>query len=74
MESVGCLHQYDYLNAHRGEYAKRNAARTPWNHQVDLKVILTLNFFKNKLEFAVDIFNIGNLISKISTQVYVLYQ
>jgi hypothetical protein len=40
------INNSDYLNAHRGEYAKRNAARTPWNHQVDLKVILTLNFFK----------------------------
>jgi hypothetical protein len=68
MESVGCyINNSDYL--HRGEYAKRNAARTPWNHQVDLKVILTLNFFKNKLEFAVDIFNIGNLISNWGTQV-----
>ena len=66
------INNSDYLNAHRGEYAKRNAARTPWNHQVDLKVIFDTKFFKNKLEFAIDIFNIGNLISKNwGTQVYV---
>lgn len=66
------INNSDYLNTHRGEYAMRNAARTPWNHQVDLKVIFDTKFFKNKLEFAVDIFNIGNLISKNwGTQVYV---
>jgi hypothetical protein len=43
----------DYLRSHQGQYAERNAARTPWNHQVDMKIIsLKLNFIKNKLQFA----------------------
>ena len=58
------INNSDYLSSHRGEYAERNAARTPWNHQIDLKIILDTKLFKNKLEFAFDIFNIGNLINK----------
>ena len=58
------INNSDYLSSHRGEYAERNAARTPWNHQVDLKMIFDTKLFKNKIEFAIDIFNIGNLINK----------
>jgi hypothetical protein len=35
----------DYLT-HRGQYAERNAARTPWNHQVDIKIIYETKFHK----------------------------
>jgi hypothetical protein len=38
---------------------QRNAARTPWNHQVDIKIIYETKFHKNKLQFAFDIFNVG---------------
>jgi hypothetical protein len=66
------INNNDYLNKNRGKYANRNAARTPWNHQVDLKLMYETKLFKNKVEFAIDFFNVGNLISKNwGTQVYV---
>jgi hypothetical protein len=66
------INNSDYLNSHRGQYAERNAARTPWNHQVDIKIIYETKFHKNKLQFAFDIFNVGNLVNRNwGTQVYV---
>lgn len=53
-----------FLSEHRGEYAERNAARTPWNHQIDAKIVFEQKIFKNKIEFSLDIFNVGNLINK----------
>ena len=53
-----------YLSKNRGNYANRNEARTPWNHQVDVKIVLEQKMFKNKIEFSVDIFNFGNLVYK----------
>jgi hypothetical protein len=66
------INNSDYLRKHRGQYAERNAARTPWNHQVDIKIIYETKFYKNKLQFAFDIFNVGNLVNRNwGTQVYV---
>ncbi|QZK90139.1 carboxypeptidase regulatory-like domain-containing protein [Flavobacterium sp. CHNK8] len=66
------INDNDYLSKNRGKYANRNAARTPWNHQVDLKLMYETKLFKNKVEFALDLFNVGNLVSKNwGTQVYV---
>jgi hypothetical protein len=42
---------------HRGQYAERNAARTPWNHQ-EIKIIYETKFHKI-MQFAFDIFNVG---------------
>ncbi|MCR5887066.1 TonB-dependent receptor [Hymenobacter sp. J193] len=60
--------QDDYLNSHRGEYAERNGARTPWTHQFDLRIAQNFNFLaggkKNSLELSLDIINAGNLLSK----------
>lgn len=53
-----------YLSKNRGQYAERNAARTPWNHQIDVKVIFEQKIFKNKMEISIDIFNFGNLLYK----------
>ena len=53
-----------YLNENRGNYAVRNAARTPWNHQIDAKIVFEQKIFKNRIEFSFDIFNFGNLLSK----------
>ena len=66
------INNSNYLNSHRGQYAERNAARTPWNHQVDMKFVFETKFYKNKLQFAFDIFNVGNLLNRNwGTQVYV---
>ncbi|WP_310557304.1 carboxypeptidase-like regulatory domain-containing protein [Flavobacterium sp.] len=53
-----------YLSKNRGQYAERNAARTPWNHQVDAKIVFEKKIFKNKIEFSIDIFNLGNLLNR----------
>jgi hypothetical protein len=57
-----------YLRSHRGQYAERFAARTPWTHQFDVRVAQDFNFMaggkKNTLQVTFDIQNVGNLINK----------
>lgn len=59
--------QDKYLRKHRGQYAERNGAQTPWRNQVDVKVMQDLfaniGKSKNTLQFTLDIFNAGNLIN-----------
>ncbi|MBS1776196.1 MAG: TonB-dependent receptor [Bacteroidetes bacterium] len=57
-----------YLSQHRGQYAERNALRTPWNHNLDLKLMHTWNFNvsktrTNSLQLSLDIFNVLNLMN-----------
>jgi outer membrane receptor protein involved in Fe transport len=62
------INQDKYLKDHKGEYAQRNAATSPWRNQVDFR--LTQEIFKNKgttknsVQFSVDIFNLGNMLNK----------
>lgn len=57
-----------YLSKRRGSYAERNGARTPWNQQLDIKVVHTIMLDKNEnkqsLSIALDVFNLSNTISK----------
>jgi hypothetical protein len=57
-----------YLSHHRGEYAKRNEARSPFQHQFDFRF---LQEFKvkagnstNKIQLSFDILNVGNMLNK----------
>lgn len=56
----------EYLRAHRGQYASRNGARTPWNGQIDLRLSHTIYFKRDKnkqrLEISLDIINLANLL------------
>ncbi|SMG29170.1 TonB-dependent receptor [Sphingobacterium psychroaquaticum] len=56
-----------YLKSRRGKYAERNAARTPFSHQFDLKIaqdlFTNIGKTKNKLQLSIDIMNVGNLIN-----------
>nr|WP_245122344.1 hypothetical protein [Hymenobacter volaticus] len=56
-----------YLRNHRGQYAERFAARTPWTHQVDIRLAQDLNFVaggkKNTIQISFDIQNVGNLLN-----------
>lgn len=56
-----------YLSSRRGQYAERNALRTPWNHELDLKLMHEFKLSKtNKnqsLQISLDIFNVLNLIN-----------
>ncbi|MGB1296150.1 MAG: TonB-dependent receptor domain-containing protein [Flavobacteriales bacterium] len=55
----------DYLKKNRGKYAERNGAKTPWNHEINLKAKYTLELKQGKkIAFSLDIFNLPNLISK----------
>ena len=56
-----------YLSSRKGQYAERNALRTPWNHELDLKLMHEFKLSKtNKnqsLQVSLDIFNVLNLIN-----------
>jgi hypothetical protein len=57
-----------YLSSHRGQYAERNALRTPWNHNLDMKLLHAWNFRINDhrthtLQASLDLFNFLNLLN-----------
>ncbi|RSK40843.1 TonB-dependent receptor [Hymenobacter perfusus] len=57
-----------YLNSHRGQLAERFAGRTPWTHQVDIRIAQDINFLaggkKNTFQITFDVQNVGNLLNK----------
>ncbi len=54
-----------YLRERRGKIAARNGARTPWNHELDMKLEYGLKFKnENRISVAVDILNVFNFINK----------
>ncbi|HTH56066.1 MAG TPA: carboxypeptidase regulatory-like domain-containing protein [Cyclobacteriaceae bacterium] len=58
-----------YLSKHRGEYTTRNGARTPWNNQMDLRLMHDFNFKvgggkTNTLQLTFDIINFSNMLNK----------
>lgn len=62
-----------YLKKHKGEYAKANAAYSPWMHRFDLRVVqefgLKVGKKEHRLQLNLDVMNIGNLLnSKWGTQ------
>ena len=55
----------EYLKNHIGKNTTRNADRLPWENHFDLKVEEGFAFYKqHTLSFVVNVFNIGNMISK----------
>ncbi len=61
------IDRHDYLRSRRGDYAERNALRTPFEHVVDLKLsqelFTNLGGRRNTLEVTLDIFNFTNLLN-----------
>lgn len=57
-----------YLRRHKGQYAERNSALTPWYNRVDMRFLqdffITTGSTKHTLQFSVDVLNLPNLISK----------
>ncbi|PJJ59514.1 TonB-dependent receptor [Hymenobacter chitinivorans] len=54
-----------YLASRRGRYAERNAARTPWTQQLDLRLTAKLPLTASgaqRLEVTFDVINLGNLL------------
>ncbi len=53
-----------YLKKHRGEYAARNGARTPWNSELDLKLMHEFKFGKShSIQVSFDVFNFLNMLN-----------
>lgn len=62
------IEQDDYLKKHRGEVTERNAARTPFYHRLDAKILQDIfsNFGgkrRHTLQFSADILNFPNLLN-----------
>lgn len=61
------VEQDDYLKSHKGEYAEAYSARAPWLHRFDFKFAhdfeLKFGSTKHRLQFSVDIMNVGNLLN-----------
>lgn len=56
--------QDDYMNANRGKYAGKYAQLAPWYSNWDLRLLQEYRLAdKRKIEFSIDILNVGNLIS-----------
>ncbi|MGB1042488.1 MAG: carboxypeptidase regulatory-like domain-containing protein [Tenacibaculum sp.] len=59
------INSNDYLRNNRGNYAERNGARTPWNHQLDAKFAYNIPLKNNKnIQISADVFNVLNLVNK----------
>jgi hypothetical protein len=53
-----------YLSKHRGQDAKRNASRTPFENIFDFKIAQVIPIIKShKIEITFDILNVGNLLN-----------
>jgi hypothetical protein len=56
-----------YLKTRRGQYAERNALRTPWNHELDMKLMHEFKLSKtnkqHSLQLSLDVFNVLNLLN-----------
>jgi hypothetical protein len=65
-----------YLKNRRGQYAERNAARTPWNNQADVRFMVEAKLGKmeaneagvvptgHSIQISFDIQNVGNMLNK----------
>ncbi len=56
-----------YLSTRRGQYAERNGLTTPWNHDVDMKIMHEFKLSKSNknktLQLSLDVFNVLNLLN-----------
>ena len=56
-----------YLSKRRGQYTERNGQRTPWNQELDLKLMHEFKFKgdndKRSLQISLDLFNVLNLLN-----------
>lgn len=61
------INQDEYLSAHRGQYAERNASVLPMLHRFDLSIVQDFNMevkgSKNTLQLRFDILNFGNMLN-----------
>ncbi len=53
-----------YLSSNRGGYAEQNGSRTPFESQIDLKLLQDVGFAGQRLQLSFDVFNFANLLNK----------
>jgi hypothetical protein len=54
----------EYLSTHRGRVAERNGARTPWVHQLDLRIAQSVPLAgRHRLEISAEVLNILNVLN-----------
>lgn len=57
-----------YLSSRKGKFTERNGARTPWNNQLDLRLMHDYTFgvgnMKHTIQITLDIINFSNLLNK----------
>jgi len=66
------IKQDNYLNSHRGEYAKANAWVYPWYKKLDISIVQDIYFYskrgretdKHTLRLTLDLINAGNFLNK----------
>ncbi len=56
-----------YLSKRKGQYTERNGQRTPWNHELDLKLMHEFKFKgdnkQRSIQLSLDVFNVLNLLN-----------
>lgn len=56
-----------YLSTRKGMYAERNGLRTPWTHQLDMKIMhefkLSKTNSRHAIQISLDVFNVLNLLN-----------
>jgi len=61
------IEQDAHLSERRGQYAERNGSRTPFTHQLDLKITqdlgVSIGDTDNRLQLTLDIFNFTNMLN-----------
>lgn len=66
----------NYTKEHRGQYAKRNGATTPWENQFDFHFAQEFFFsvakHKQSIQFTFDVVNVANLLNKDWGRSYVI--
>ncbi len=54
-----------YLSSRRGDYVERNGAKTPWNHELDMKLEYSKELKNGRsLSFSFDMLNVFNFLNK----------
>lgn len=57
------INQDPYLSSRRGGYAERNAGFGRWHWQMDLRVVQTLRWKNQRIDFSLDMLNFGNFLN-----------
>ncbi|MGH2568258.1 MAG: hypothetical protein ACRDGA_07960, partial [Bacteroidota bacterium] len=57
----------EYLKDRKGQMAERNASRSPWQSNIDLRITQEIpSFYGHRIEITFDVINLGNLVNKES--------